>query len=197
MRLVLAAFRQALLVAFTGLLTWPLSSYGAGVGDILNRVAITPPARVLFREERHNSMLQEPLVLNGYLEYLAPGLMKKVIETPFREVITVSEKAVEIERDGQTQKLSLRRSRSLQAMLSGVEAVIAGDESQLLDAFELELQESPDGWSIRLTPKSRRVARNLEDMYVTGRGDVIEGIRIELGDGEWHQIELQQDRSGS
>mgnify|MGYP001828886259 FL=1 len=163
----------------------------------MNRVAITPPARVLFREERHNSMLQEPLVLNGYLEYLAPGLMKKVIETPFREVITVSEKAVEIERDGQTQKLSLRGSRSLQAMLSGVEAVIAGDESQLLDAFELELQESPDGWSIRLTPKSRRVARNLEDMYVTGRGDVIEGIRIELGDGEWHQIELQLDRSGS
>ena len=31
----------------------------------------------------------------------------------------------------------------------------------------------------------------------TRREAMIDSIRISLGDGEWHKIELQQDRSGS
>ena len=192
-----AKFMKSLLFALASLLAWPLSAPCSGVDDILNRVAVSPPARVEFREERHNSLLQEPLVLNGYLEYLAPGRMKKVIEKPFKEVFTISGNAVEIERDGRIEKLSLRRSRSLQTMLGGIEAIISGDEEQLMEVFELELQESPEGWSIRLTPRSKRIARNLEGLSVNGNGDVIDSIRISLGDGEWHKIELQQDRSGS
>ena len=83
-----------LLLALAGLLAWPLPAPCSDIGDLLHRVAVIPPARVAFREERHNPMLQEPLVLSGYLEYLAPGQLKKVIETPFREVFTVSGKAV-------------------------------------------------------------------------------------------------------
>lgn len=174
-------------------MAWPLSASGSDVGDLLRRVAVSPPARVAFCEERHNPMLQEPLVLTGHLEYLAPGQLKKVIETPFREVFTVSDKSVEIERDGEVQKLSLGRSRSLQTMLGGIEAIIAGDESRLADAFELDLQESPEGWSIRFTPRSRRIARNLQRILVNGHVDEISHIRIDLGDGEWHGMDLLKE----
>ena len=197
MRFQPAVVNRLILVTLSGLLTWPVSAHCSDVVEILNRVAINPPAKVAFREERHNSMLQEPLVLNGYLEYLAPGQMRKVVETPYREVFTITDSAVEIERDGQNQKLSLRRSRSLKTLLSGIEAIISGDENQLMDSFELELHESDRDWSIRFTPRSRRVARNLEGLYVSGSDDVIVSIRVYLCDGEWQLIELQQDRDSS
>lgn len=197
MRYRAAMVKRSLLLALAILLAWPLSAICSGIEDILNRVAISPPASVAFREERHNSMLQDPLVLSGYMEYLAPGRMKKVIETPFREILTISENAIKIERDGQVQSLSLRRSRSLRTLLGGIEAVIAGDENRLMETFELELQESPDGWSIHFTPRSKRIARNLESMTVHGSSDVIDRIHISLAGGEWHKIELQQDPSDS
>ena len=82
-------------------------------------------------------------------------------------------------------------------MLSGIEAIISGDENQLMDSFELELHESDGDWSIRFTHRSRRVARNLEGLYVSGSDDVIVSIRVNLGEGEWQLIELQQDRDSS
>jgi hypothetical protein len=192
-----AKVNRSLLLTLASLLAWPLSAPCSSIEDILNRVAISPPASVAFREERHNSMLQEPLVLSGYMEYLAPGRMKKVIETPFSEILTISENAIRIERDGKVENLSLRRSRSLRTLLRGIVAVIAGDENHLVETFELELQQSPDGWSIHFTPRSKRIARNLESMSVHGSSDVIDSIRISLAGGEWHKIELLQDLSDS
>ena len=190
------AAKRCLLLIVISLLAWPVTSSCSDVADILKRVAITPPAKVAFREERHNSMLREPLVLTGYLEYLAPGQMKKVIESPFEEAFTVSDKAVEIERDGEIQKLSLRRSRSLKTLLGGIEAIISGNETELRETFDLELQESPDGWSIHFTPRSKRIARNLENLHVTGSGDVIDTICINLSADEWQKIELDQGNNG-
>ena len=179
------------------LLLWPPSSESVEPGELFSRIAIKPPDRVAFREERYNSLLKEPLVLTGYLEYLGPRKMKKVIETPFRETFSVTEQAVVIERDGAVQKLSLRKSKSLQAMLSSIEAIIAGDEARLAETFNLELQDTQEGWSIRLTPKSKRVARNLDSLFVAGSDDLIRSIRISLGDGEWQLIELLHADAGS
>ena len=190
------AANRCLLLMVISLLAWPMTSFCSDVADILRRVAITPPAKVAFREERHNSMLREPLVLSGYLEYLAPGQMKKVIESPFQEAFMVSDKAVEIERDGEIHKLPLSRSRSLRTLLGGIEAIISGNETELRETFDLELLESPDGWSIRFTPRSKRVARNLENLHVTGSGDVIDSICISLGANEWQKIELNQGNNG-
>ena len=38
--------------------------------SILQESAVNPPAQVHFREQRHNPMLKEPLVLTGVLEYV-------------------------------------------------------------------------------------------------------------------------------
>ncbi|MDH3620198.1 MAG: hypothetical protein OES93_15050 [Gammaproteobacteria bacterium] len=161
--------------------------------SILERAMVTPPARVGFQEERHNALFEEPLRLTGYLEYLEDGELRKVIETPFAEAFHVRSDHVEIERDGETQVLPIRKSRSLKVMLGGIEAILAGDTERIGKVFVHELSGTESDWSMRLTPRSKRVARQLTALTVTGGGDAVTGIRFDLGNGEWHQMELLPD----
>lgn len=154
---------------------------------------VTPPARVAFREERHNSMFAESLELTGFLEYLENGELRKIVETPFAETFHVRSDRVEIERAGETQVLPINKSRALKTMLGGIEAILAGQTERLEKVFSYELSGAESDWSLRLTPRSRRIAKQLESLTVTGDLQVVTSIRFELSGGEWHRMELLQE----
>lgn len=164
---------------------WPLD-----LDTVLRNIAVVPPARVGFREERHNPLLKEPMVLTGYLEYLEAGRLRKVIETPFEEAFLIDADQIQIERNGKTQKLPLRKTRFLKTMLGGIEAILAGQADYLTAVFRYELSGTPDSWSLRLEPLSTTAARHLTGLRVTGDDITITSIRIELSDGEWHVMDI-------
>ena len=165
---------------------WPLN-----LQDVLDNTAVTPPARVGFREERHNRMLKEPIVLTGYLEYVSPGHLRKVIETPEAESFLIADGQIEIVQDGKTRRLSLGKSKPLQAMLGGIEAILAGHTEQLNESFDAELSGASDDWSLQLKPKSRRISAHLTGMQVKGDSNAVNSIRIDMKDGEWSLMEIQ------
>ncbi len=183
----------ATLFLLGSMLLVPPSAWSLDLGAVLDGTMVSPPARVGFREERHNEMFKEPLVLTGYLEYLQAGALRKVIETPFEEAFLIESDAVVIERDGTTRKLPLRQSRSLQTILGAIEAILSGDAEKLKSAFDVELDGKPESWSVRLTPTSRRIAKRLTGLQVSGDSQSVTSIRIDLKDGEWHLMEIQRD----
>jgi outer membrane lipoprotein carrier protein LolA len=165
------------------------------LNEILARTTVIPPARVAFHEERHNPMLEEPLLLTGYLEYLDAGVLRKVIETPARQSFLIEGNQVSIEREGETRKLSLNRSRALKTILGAIEAILAGKPEKLESVFDHELSGSNDAWSIRLTPVSQRMRKQLANLRVDGDGMSATSIRFELNDGEWHRMVIIRDAS--
>ena len=74
----------------------PAYARSLDLNTVFEKVAVIAPASVAFREERHNPMLKEPIVLTGYLEYLKPGHLRKVIETPFQESFLIADDQIEI-----------------------------------------------------------------------------------------------------
>jgi len=157
---------------------------------VLNSVAVTPPSRVDFREERHNPMLQDPMMLTGYLEYLGAGVLHKVIQTPFEEALLVNHDQVTIERDGEVHRLALGRSRSLKTILGAIEAILSGDSNKLESIFDYELSGTSDEWSVRLTPISRRIAKQLSSLQIKGDDQALSSIRVDHETGEWHVIHI-------
>lgn len=157
---------------------------------VLNSVAVSPPSRVDFREERHNPMLQDPMMLTGYLEYLGAGVLHKVIQTPFEEALLVNHDQVTIERDGEVRRLALGRSRSLKTILGAIEAILSGDSNKLESIFDYELSGTSDEWSVRLTPISRRIAKHLSSLQIKGGDQALSSIRVDLEPGEWHVIHI-------
>jgi len=162
---------------------------------VLEQSRITPPSRVAFREVRHNRMLKDELIITGYLEYLQAGSLRKVIETPFEEAYLIREDHIEIDRHGETKTLSLKKSRSLKTILGGIEAILAGQAEQLATVFHYELDGEPNAWSLRLHPRSKRIAKQLTSLTVTGNSESVTTIQFDLKDGEWHAMEIMQPDS--
>lgn len=165
-------------------------SWSNDLAAVLERTAVEPPAKVSFREERHNPMFKEPMVLTGYLEYLDDGVLRKVIETPFVEDVRVEGERVIVSRDGKTRTLSLNRSRALRVTLNAIEAVLAGDETTLAETFRWDLSGSDESWTVRMSPLSDAVGRRLAGLVITGTNDAIVGIRMDLAGGEWHDMRI-------
>lgn len=161
--------------------------------DVLSRTTVIPPARVAFHEERHNPMLETPLELTGYLEYLEAGVMRKVVQTPDEQTFLIQEDHVIVERDGESRKLSLNKSRALKTILGAIEAILSGEADKLESVFHYELSGTIDSWSVQLTPASRRIAKQLTSLQVTGDDESAMSIRFDLSDGEWHQLNILRD----
>ena len=181
----------ALLLSVAATTGWPLE-----LATVLENTTVTPPARVQFREERHNSMLSQPLVLTGYLEYLEEGRLRKVVETPFSESFLVDGDRIEFSRDGQVRSVALGRSKALQSMLAGIEAILAGRTDELSAVFDYELSGTATAWTLQLKPRSRRLAQHLNGLQVSGDEMSVASIRFDLKDDEWHLLEILEDVPG-
>lgn len=163
--------------------------------SLLDKTTVTPPARVEFREERHNALLREPMVLGGHLEYLGPGVLRKVVETPFEESYLVESGRIIIERDGRTRKLSLRKGRALSTLLDAIEAILAGDADRISSVFRFDLEGTEADWSVLLTPISPKIRQHITDLRVSANDKSVESIRINLQDGEWHLMTIIHDNA--
>lgn len=164
--------------------------WSADLASILAATAVEPPARIGFREERHNPMFKEPMVLEGRLEYLDAGTLRKVVEAPFEEDILVEDDRITVVRDGKTRRVSLHRSRALKTILGAIEAVLAGNQDRLEESFRCEIAASGDGWSLQMTPLSRGVSKRLSLLEVTGNERAVTSIRISLPNDEWHLMQI-------
>jgi len=182
-------FIVALWLVTSMLLTTP-SAWALELVAVLQNTTVTPPDSVGFREERHNPMLKEPMILTGHLEYLRAGVLRKVIETPFEEAFLVESDHVVIERDGEARKLPLKKSRSLRTILGAIEAILSGETARLVSVFNYELSGSTDAWSVHLTPISRRMGKQLTGLQVSGDDQSVTSIRIDLKNGEWHLMDI-------
>lgn len=159
---------------------------------ILAATAIEPPRSVRFREERHNPMLKEPMVLTGTMEYLEPGKLRKRVEAPFQESYLVEPGQVSIEQDDETRVIRGQRGKFVSGFLGGIESVLAGDVESLQEQFEVEIEGTGDDWLLMLTPKSRRLSRHLQNLVVHGSAEQVDRIRIQL-DEEFHVMHMIHD----
>lgn len=155
------------------------------LASVLSEISVTPPAQVRFREERHNPMLNEPLVLTGFLEYLGPGHLSKTVELPFQESYEIDHDNIRLEREGKERTLSLRSNQMMKTLLGGIEAVLAGDSLRLDAIFSHQLTGSPGSWVLELVPRSSRVSRHLAGLRIEGGNKTLHTMRFNFDEKEW------------
>ncbi len=69
--------------------------------ELVARLAREAPSSIAFVEVRFSSLLVEPLVVSGELDYESSTTLRRRVETPYRETTTISGETVRVERDGE------------------------------------------------------------------------------------------------
>ena len=83
----------------------------------------------------------------------------------------------------------------MQALFGGIEAVLAGNTSELSSLFYLELTGTEYSWSLQLKPKSKKLAKQLAAMLVKGNETDISSIKLDFRPGEWSLMEMAVEAS--
>ena len=128
-------------------------------------------------------LLRKPVVLRGELEYDGPGKLGKRIDAPYREATTITDGAVDVEREGRAPKhFDLERAPELKALLTGFSALLGGDAATLRGLYTISLVENAPTWTLTLVPAAP--AQHLRAFVVAGRDDEPRCFTLQQADGD-------------
>ena len=87
------------------------------IARIVSQIDTPRDTPIPFTEQRTNALLTEPLQLAGEILFTEDGTLVKTITSPFSESIRISARKVEMQRDGKSRRVSLRRRPDMRCEL--------------------------------------------------------------------------------
>ncbi len=146
----------------------------AAVHDVLApiaRLVRRPPAEVAFAEARFSPLLARPLVVSGTLSWEGGMRLRRHVDTPFVETTLIDGDVVRMHRaGGESSSFSLDRAPPLKALAQSLVALLSGNRKQLKALFSVQREKRQDTavWTLVLTPRSSRLARQLAHITLDG-----------------------------
>jgi len=146
-----------------------------------------------FVEEKKLAILNQPLRLEGTMEFHKPAYLAKHVLKPVEEhyIIDGDRVTVEKPKEGSTAQLSLADYPALQAFAASLRAPLAGDTDTLGHFYQTSLGGTREHWLLALAPLRPELAKEVRLMKLQGSGDRIERLDIEEASGDTSAIRFQ------
>ena len=135
-------------------------------------------ARLSFIETKQAMFLTSDLVIEGNMEYRAPGYLEKVTVSPVNEKVVVDGDSMTVEKMTitgkhagtlQKQYYSIQSHPALQAAVGGIRAVLAGNYETLDQNYLVEINGKREDWTLKLVPKSAEISAYVEKILLSGK----------------------------
>ncbi|HVA15610.1 MAG TPA: LolA-related protein [Stellaceae bacterium] len=155
-----------------------------GLTQLMARFGAVKSATAQFTERKYLRMLKSPLSDSGVLIYAAPDKLEKNTLRPQPETLTIDGDTLAIEREGQTQTLSLSAYPQIGGFIEGIRATLAGDLATLQRIYYMQFAGSIDAWQLILQPRDAKMREIVRAIYISGDDVHITRIQTVEGDGD-------------
>jgi outer membrane lipoprotein-sorting protein len=138
-----------------------------------------------YSEEKRLTMLAAPLRSEGQLDFAPPNRLAKRETAPGRSVLVVDGNTLSF-RDAQGSKtLSIDTYPVARLLIDGFLQILSGNTEALRRLYEIVLKPARDGaWTLRFKPKAPPLSDLLEAIELTGRGVIIDTLRVAEVNGD-------------
>jgi hypothetical protein len=139
---------------------------------------------VAFTELYISSVLDRPLASSGELFYDAPDRLEKRTTLPRPERMVLEKGQLTFERRHKQYHMALADVPQAAPFIEGIRATLAGDRPALERVFRISFDNSPDQWTLRLTPLDSHVAAEVAVVKIDGSSDVIKTVTVQMVNGD-------------
>ncbi len=141
---------------------------------------------VAFEEATYSALLTEPLKVRGFLRFVPPATLEKIITDPFRERYVVEGDRVtfESQRKGVTRTIPLDDYPALRTFIDAFRMTLNGDAMQLGQLYEATIDGSRGKWTLLLRPREASGKSVVDYILFTGSNGRIRTIAIRSPDGD-------------
>lgn len=147
--------RRAALIALALFLGAPVAAAQEpfGLDRLMAMLAEAGPVQARYTERRDSPLLAEPVELRGRIVIDPAGRFVKTTEGEDATAIRMEDDVVEMERGGETRRVSLDSHPMMQLLVDGLFALARGDTPALEERFETRLEGEAADWRLTLEPR--------------------------------------------
>jgi len=155
------------------------------ISTLMESLSVVTAPTTSFVEKRYSSLLEQPLIITGELEYHAPDTLVRRMLTPKLETFIIAGKHVTIQRPRQKDRyLPLSAAPALDGLAQALRSVLAGDLSDLQSAYTTQLSGAENCWELHLTPKDVKVFNELTELVIRGQQQQLNSFTALEPDGD-------------
>jgi hypothetical protein len=154
------------------------------VTRLMQSLAQQRGGRVTFTEKKYIAMLDRPVESSGELVYQPPARLEKRTLLPKVESLVLDRDLLVVERGKQKFTLQLQQYPDVTAFVDSIRGTLAGDLKALERQYRVDLQGSPDRWTLTLLPSDPRMAAVVHRIRISGSGDALHEVELLQADGD-------------
>jgi hypothetical protein len=159
---------------------------GDGLAALLARFAKAPGIYARFREEKHLTMLQVPLVNEGTIHFTPPGRLARHTTRPIASTLLIADNRVQFGDAAGKDSVDLGANPVARVFVDSFIMLLAGDRAGLERYFILRFAPtSGAGWRLSMTPRTTPMDKVIKEIALAGDGLVIRQMEVRESSGDW------------
>jgi outer membrane lipoprotein-sorting protein len=160
----------------------------ADIDALLAGLSKAPGLYAHFREEKHITVLQQPLVSEGNIYFTQPSRFARHTEKPTKAVMIIDGNQLQFgNADGQ-ESMNLAANPVARLFADAFVMLLSGNRAGLEKIFTMQLTPRPGAageWKLMLTPRVAPMDKMIKEMELRGRGLSLDELDVREASGDW------------
>jgi outer membrane lipoprotein-sorting protein len=166
----------------------PAEKAPADIDALLAGLAKAPGLYAHFREEKHITLLQAPLVSEGSIYFTSPARFARHTEKPIASVMIIDGNQLQFgSADGQ-ESMNLGTNPVARLFADAFVMLLSGNRAGLEKIFKMQLtpKGGPGGeWKLVLAPRVAPMDKLIKELELRGRGLSLNELDVREASGDW------------
>ena len=158
----------------------------ADVDALLAGLSKAPGLYARFREEKHITLLQAPLVSEGSIYFTPPARFARHTEKPIASVMVIDGNQLQFgNADGQ-ESMNLGTNPVARLFADAFVMLLSGNRAGLEKIFKMQLTPKAGAeWKLVLTPRVAPMDKMIKELELRGRGLDLNELDVREASGDW------------
>ena len=159
----------------------------ADIDALLAGLSKAPGLYAHFREEKHITLLQAPLVSEGSLYFTPPARFARHTERPIPSTMIIDGNQLQFgNADGQ-ESMNLGTNPVARLFADSFVMLLSGNRAGLERLFKMQLTPDRQGgaWKLVLTPRVAPMDKMIKELELRGRGLNLNELDVREASGDW------------
>jgi outer membrane lipoprotein-sorting protein len=138
------------------------------------------------REEKHITLLQQPLVSEGNLYFTPPARFARHTEKPIASTMIIDGNQLQFGNADSQESMNLGTNPVARLFADAFVMLLSGNRAGLEKIFKMQLTPKAGGeWKLVLTPRVAPMDKMIKEMELRGRGLNLNELDVREASGDW------------
>jgi outer membrane lipoprotein-sorting protein len=158
----------------------------ADIDALLAGLSKAPGLYARFREEKHITMLQQPLVSEGSLYFTPPARFARHTEKPIASTMIIDGNQLQFGNGDGQETMNLGTNPVARLFADAFVMLLSGNRAGLEKIFKMQLTPTSGGeWKLLLTPRVSPMDKMIKELELRGRGLNLKELDVREASGDW------------